>query len=722
MLRVLCTASTDHQIWWRRRAQDEVERHARRVDHIDGWTLTFDLDASNRRIIEALTSMGDGVFGRRGLPLGHDDVESGMVLASGVFDGSAVPELLDGPVAARAIGDGRVDPDQTVTLDLRNGLVTSRVRIDGGTATVEQFASAALDGVHVTEATGPVDLGEAVFSLVAPAGTGTATSARGAIAAASHTAHRIDGRAVAARVTALTALTSLTGPPLEQQDLERAAVHRLNAAMQSTTVELRSEHAAVWNRRWDSMAIDVPDRPDVEARIRFAQYHLLTSAGIESEAAIGARGATGHAYRGHVFWDTDVFVVPALAAMDAPRARSALIYRFRRLAAAKQRARTEGRHGARFPWESADSGEEVAPTQGTDLHGRVVPIKTGPQEIHIVADVAWSAMQYVAWTGDIAFARGPATDLLVETARYWQSRVERDADGTGHLRRVIGPDEYHESVDDNAFTNAMAAWNLRAAAQWCSAPWCSAPMHSDDGVIDDSERDRWQATADALVDGYDPTLMRHEQFEGYYDLDAVLAGGLGTPPLPADALLGRERIAQVQVIKQPDVLMLHHLLPDEMPKRSFEPDLDFYLPRTAHGSSLSPAITASLLARTGRLDEAVHWLDIALRLDLDDISHTTAGGLHLATMGGVWQAIANGFLGLRPRNGSLHVDPRVPADWGTITLRCTYHGVPVVVSASAEKLRLIASKPIDVTIGNDPLMHRRTQLVAERTAQDWSLR
>ena len=148
-----------------------------------------------------------------------------------------------------------------------------------------------------------------------------------------------------------------------------------------------------------------------------------------------------------MFWDTDVFVVPALAAMAPALARSALGYRTARIEAAMARARREGRRGARFPWESANDGDEVTPTEGVDLRGRTVPIRTGEQEEHVVADIAWSALRYLDWTGDEAFRRGPATRILVETARYWQSRVELDDDGSGHLTGVIGPDEYHEDVD-----------------------------------------------------------------------------------------------------------------------------------------------------------------------------------------------------------------------------------------------------------------------------------
>jgi trehalose/maltose hydrolase-like predicted phosphorylase len=148
-------------------------------------------------------------------------------------------------------------------------------------------------------------------------------------------------------------------------------------------------------------------------------------------------------------------------------------------------------------------------------------------------------------------------------------------------------------------------------------------------------------------------------------------------PIAADLLLGAARVSGAQVLKQAEVLMLHHLVPDEVEPGSLLPNLDFYEPRTAHGSSLSPAVHASLLARAGRFEEALVMLDISARLDLDDLTGSTAGGLHLATMGGVWQALAFGFAGVRPRGAVLAVDPRLPPAWSALELRLRFRGRPL---------------------------------------------
>jgi trehalose/maltose hydrolase-like predicted phosphorylase len=327
-----------------------------------------------------------------------------------------------------------------------------------------------------------------------------------------------------------------------------------------------------------------------------------------------------------------------------------------------------------------------------DPLGRVMEIHTGDLEEHIVADVPWAACRYADWTGDTAFLRGPGRDLLVETARYWASRVRLDPAGRAHVDGVIGPDEYHVGVDDNAFTNVMARWNLRRAAA----------LVEDAGGEPTEEAREWRRLADALVDGYDPASGRYQQFAGYDELEPLLVEELGRPPLAADLLLGRERAAATQIVKQADVLMLHLLVPEETAPGSLAPNLAWYGPRTAHGSSLSPAVHAALLARAGEPDQALELFRLASRLDLDDRTGTTAGGLHVATFGGVWQALAHGFLGLRPSGGTLGMDPRLPAAWEAVTLRLRFHGRRLRVLAGHDRLDLEVDGPVRVQVAGLP--------------------
>jgi trehalose/maltose hydrolase-like predicted phosphorylase len=420
---------------------------------------------------------------------------------------------------------------------------------------------------------------------------------------------------------------------------------------------------------------------------RFAVFHLLACARGDGEAAVGARGLSGPAYGGHVMWDADVFVLPALAAIHPAAARAMLEYRIRRLPAARQAAQESGFVGARFPWESATTGRDVTPRQFVGKSGEVIEIRTGELEEHIVADVAWAASEYAAWTGDSAFLRGPGADLLLDTARYWASRVTIEPDGRGHVRGVIGPDEYHEVVDDNAFTNVMARWNLRRGAD----------LADELGLADEAAR--WRQLASTVVDGWDADRRLYEQFAGYFALEPLLIDQFADPPVAADVVLGARRVRGSQLLKQADVLMLHHLVPGEAEPGSLATNLAFYEPRTAHGSSLSPATHAALLARAGEPDRALVPFRIAARLDLDDLTGTTAGGLHLATMGGLWQALAYGFCGLRPGGDTLHVDPKLPSEWSALALHLQFRGEPVAIRAEHDRVVIDCAAPLPVRIG-----------------------
>jgi trehalose/maltose hydrolase-like predicted phosphorylase len=211
---------------------------------------------------------------------------------------------------------------------------------------------------------------------------------------------------------------------------------------------------------------------------------------------------------------------------------------------------------------------------------------------------------------------------------------------------------------------------------------------------------RWRGLADALVDGYDPATGLYEQFSGFSGLDpVVITELLPTRPVAADAVLGQPGVQRSQVVKQADVLMLHHLVPDEVVPGSLEPNLAFYEPRTAHGSSLSPAVHAGLLARVGRHAQALESLRLATRIDLDDLTGSTASGLHVATMGGVWQALVMGMAGVRVAEGVLRVDPRVPPALGTLRISLRHRGSRVRVVVEGDRAEVSAEPPIAVVVG-----------------------
>jgi trehalose/maltose hydrolase-like predicted phosphorylase len=655
------------------------------------WTLAVDgVDPLLERAHESMLTVADGRLGTRGSVLTGDPSGDPEVLLSGVYDHEgAASRLLPAP-RWNALADTSARAVRRV-LDLHAGVLHQELAAGGARLQAVLFSSLARPGTGVLRARERGQHSSGAQGLVAPAGSTSdrgigdggswmrVTGARGSIVAAlDDDVHAGRGERVIDRTAAYE------GEPNGIAD-ERAALQRLRDADSRGFDALLAEHRHAWAARWEDADVRIDGDPSLQLAVRFALFHLMATVGEGGEAAVGARGLSGDGYHGHVFWDSDVYVLPFLAATRPEAARTMLEYRLRRLPAALRAARAQGRKGARFPWESAAFGEDVTPLQAPGRAGELMPVLTGGLEEHIVADVAWAADCYVAWTGDQAFATGPGRELLVQTARWWASRLELDPDGTAHIRDVMGPDEYHPHVDDSAYTNVMARWNLRRAADAAG------------GALDERERHRWLELVDALVDGHDPATGVYEQFAGFHALEPlVIAEVAPQRPVAADILLGAARTRSAQVVKQADVLMLHHLVPQETAPGSLVPNLDFYEPRTAHGSSLSPGVHAALFARAHRAREALELLRLTARIDLDDIGQTTAGGLHVAAMGSVWGALAFGFAGLEPTADALALDPVLAPGWGALELRLRFRGSRVRARIVPDGAEIVAEPPIDV--------------------------
>ncbi|MGZ6045222.1 MAG: glycosyl hydrolase family 65 protein [Isosphaeraceae bacterium] len=676
--------------------EDQVRRRRERslpeIDLDPAWIYRVGgFDHESERVQESLLSLGDGRFGTAGAPLDSRPGALPRVLAAGVYSGQgAATELLTCPLWDRSGLELSEALEICRTLDMRTGILLEEAATRSATRRAFRFSSLSRPGTMVLRAEGSLNLVPSSRPLLAPeewrhpqeGGTASRRWMKVGADAGGVTAAASEIRALDASVGRLERLAVYVSDP-QNCPPASAAVGSLAAAEAEGFDQLLAAHRAAWAQRWTDADIRIEGDAELELAIRFALFHLIGSVASTGEAAVGARGLSGTAYRGHVFWDSDVFVLPFLAATHPAAARAMLEYRVRRLPAARASAKAMGRNGARFPWESALTGSDVTPPLMRSPSGKDIEVRTGLLEEHIVADVAWAAQTYVDWSSDMSFASGPGRTLILETARYWASRICLGEDGRAHIYGVIGPDEYHEDVDDNAFTNVMARWNLRRAASLA-------------GVGAD-ERARWRELARLLVDGYDRTSGLYEQFTGFWKLEPLIIKDMAPRrPVAADLLLGAERVRQAQVIKQPDVLMLHHMVPDSVARRSLAANLDFYEPRTAHGSSLSPGVHAALLARAGRVKEALETLRMTARLDLDDLTRTSAGGLHLAAMGGLWQALVYGFAGVRPSATILSLDPHLPVSWHALEIPLLYHGNRLRLRIEPETVTLQAERPLTV--------------------------
>ena len=463
-----------------------------------------------------------------------------------------------------------------------------------------------------------------------------------------------------------------------------------------------AEHEKVWTERWRRAGVTIDGAPRLERALRFAAYHLLSAANPDDpRTSIGARGLTGEAYRGHVFWDTEVFMLPFFLHAHPEAARALVEYRHATLAGAQRKAKAHGYEGALYAWESADTGDETTPSEVVSPFGEVVRVLSGEQEHHISADVAWAVCNYGQATGDVRLMGGVGLEILVETARFWASRVTRGADGLFHIHTVIGPDEYHEGVDDNAFTNWMARFNLRRAAAAAEATGRGASAE---------ETRAFRAIADSMYLGLDEHTGLIEQFCGFYGLPRIDLAALGPGHAPADLVLGRARVQGSQVVKQADVVQLVAQLWDELAPEVRRRCFLHYEPLCVHGSSLSPGIHALVAARLGLAETATRYLEQTAEIDLGNTMGNAAGGVHLAALGSLWQAVVLGVGGVRGAPDDVEavvIEPNLlpsfralgfPFAWRGRLLRVDLEAGAIEASVEGETpLTIRAAGPIGVT-------------------------
>jgi trehalose/maltose hydrolase-like predicted phosphorylase len=363
-----------------------------------------------------------------------------------------------------------------------------------------------------------------------------------------------------------------------------------------------------------------------------------------------------------------------------------------------------GWKGALYAWESADTGEETTPEHVIGEHGEQIEILTGKYEQHISADIAHAVWRYWRATGDDAFLLDAGAEILLETARFWASRATLEADGKRHIRHVIGPDEYHEDIDDNAFTNMMARWNIARALETLEtieARWPERAAGLRQRLeIDDAELADWRDAVSRIVTGFDPATELYEEFAGYDALEPIDLAKYADRTVPIDVVLGRERTQKSQVIKQADVVALAALLPEAFPGAAMEANFRHYEPRTAHGSSLSPAMHALVAARIGDTDLALAYLDRIARLDPDA---NAAGGVRIAGLGAIWQAIVVGFGGLDISGDVLRIDPKLPPRWRSLAYQAWFRGRRLAVHIAHGKIEatLVEGEPLQVRIAGD---------------------
>jgi len=458
---------------------------------------------------------------------------------------------------------------------------------------------------------------------------------------------------------------------------------------------LRTANDKTWKNFWKVSDVVIEGDDEAQVAIRHSLYQLRIAAPSKDESvSIGAKTLSGFGYRGHVFWDNEIFVLPFFTYTQPGLARNMLMYRWFTLPEARQKAAANGFSGAQYAWESAETGEEVTPIWVPDFNDKtkLIRIWTGDIQIHISADIAYAMHQYWQVTGDDDFWRDVGVPILLETAVFWGDRAEQEGN-VFVIRDVIGPDEYHDHVDNNTFTNRLVQWHLEtalAALDWLTdhAPEYLGKLKQQLNLTSEKLA-HWRSVIDGLIIHQDPETGLIEQFEGFFRLKEVDWPAYDGRFKSMQELLGIEGANKHQVLKQADVLMLLCLFREHYDHKTWQTNWNYYNPRTDHsyGSSLSPALHAWTASELGQPELAYEHFKRAARADLCDVRGNANDGIHAASAGGLWQAIVFGFAGLRLTDDVPKINPNLPAHWKRLAFKILVHGRNHEFDIRSEKSR-----------------------------------
>lgn len=472
---------------------------------------------------------------------------------------------------------------------------------------------------------------------------------------------------------------------------------------------LKEESEAKWREYWEQSDICIQGDADFDQlAVRFALYHLnIMVKHDDNRVGIGAKALTGEGYKGHSFWDTEMFILPYFTFTKPDTARTLLEYRYRNLFGAHLKAKECGYEGAMYPWECAwvDDGEVTPLYMGADVvTGEVTKCWTGIIEHHISADIAYAVEQYYKVTGDINYMEKYGYEIILDTALFWASRVQYNTTRDRYeILDVIGPDEYKEHVDNNAYTNYMAAYNMDQALKIISKlsieniplyqklneklnlPYIKEkiekcitklylPLPNDDGII--PQTDQFLKLKELDLKKYKESK---EVLTIYNDFNT-------------------EQLNQYMVSKQADTVMLMFLLDTLFDKDTKRKNFVFYENKTLHDSSLSKSTHAILANDLGLEEMAYNLYQGALNIDLGTQMKSSNEGIHSASLGGIWESTVMGFGGVRMQGDDLRIAPRLPKKWKKLDFPLHWQGVPLRVCVEDGKVAVENKGDKDICI------------------------
>ncbi len=455
------------------------------------------------------------------------------------------------------------------------------------------------------------------------------------------------------------------------------------------------EHQAVYKKLWEQADLIIYGDPKMQHALRFNIFHLMSTPSLEdTRTNIGAKLIHGEEYGGHAFWDTELFILPFFTYVFPDIAKNLVTYRYHLLDKARENAEINGYKGAKYPWESADTGEEECPAWTVEPDGSCYRCYVADYEHHVTAAEAFGVDRYYRFTKDHDFLVEKGIEIIVETARFWISRLEYNSEKQVYeINKVTGPDEWHEPVNNNAYTNHLAKWNIKKALSYLEQYQKDSPQLYNQLCekikLSESEYRQWDVISDKIYLNNTRGLI--EQFEGYFDLNHAVIEDYDAnnmPLLPA-SLKGIKR-SETCILKQADVVMLMFLLEHDFDQETQKTNYEYYEQRTLHRSSLSPSIHCMMGLRVGHEQHAYEYLERSAYVDLYNNQGNTREGIHAASTGGTWQSVVLGYGGMSvDSNHVLTFEPRIPQHWEGIEFSIVWERVPLSIKITHENVRVI---------------------------------
>ena len=491
---------------------------------------------------------------------------------------------------------------------------------------------------------------------------------------------------------------------------------RADMVCEMDTLSLKSfdthlaDSAEAWAERWRRCDIEIDSAdPTENLKTRLAMYHsIIMCPDHDEQVSIAAKGLTGPGYAGHVFWDCEIFNLPFFTYTNPSAARKLCTYRYHTLDGARRKAKEYGYRGAMYPWESSSrKGDEQCPVcGGYSADNTLRHITCGEIEHHVVCDVAYGTNAYAQITKDEAFMEQYGCEIFFETADFWQSRLEYKEDKDRYeICGVTGPDEYQEYVDNNTYTNYLAAWNMQTALDKIeylkeNSPALFEKLENSIGLTRLAEDIRAKLPKLYLPQPREDGLI--PQNDSYLDLNPIDLTKYKTSGI--NRLICREysmhQLGELMVSKQADLIQLIVLMPELFPRELIEENLAFYESRCLHDSSLSLSAFSIVAVRIGRMDMAYDFFRGALNTDFGEGKTDSGAGIHAANCGGIWQDIVFGFMGVDGSGDALSVNPHLPDVWNRVSARLFWAGCELKITVDKQSVTVekLSGKAISVSV------------------------